>query len=270
MAGEEEQIESLKKWWSEYGKAIVTGVLVGAVSVGGWSVWQNHRNDRIERASVEYHEMIEDSAEGESDKVLARAETFFDDYPNSPYTSLASLLAARAAVHSDDTEQAKTHLQRAIEHSDDTKLPEVNTIARIQMARLQIDADDFPGALSTLDRIDSDPDSEPFRNLVIELKGDAQRLSGDIEAARRLYRSLLDEKEAEDADDDPLQREIDRRLNAKIDDLGRIAESLSSDDMVDSSSDSDDSRSSGDKTPAEGAPDEDASGDDDSASSVDG
>lgn len=257
MAGEEEQIESLKKWWSEHGKAIVAGVLVGVVSVGGWSVWQSHRNDRIERASVEYHEMIEDSAEGESDKVLARAETFFDDYPNSPYTALASLLAARAAVHSDDTEQAKAYLRRAIEHSSDDReeLPEINTIARIQMARLHIDAEDFPGALSILDRIDSDD----FRSIVIELEGDAQRLSGDIETARRSYRSLLDEQE-EDAEDDPLQREIARRLNAKIDDLGRISESLSKNDAGDPSSASDDSRPSSEETPA----------DDDSASSVDG
>ncbi|MBF2760332.1 MAG: tetratricopeptide repeat protein [Ectothiorhodospiraceae bacterium AqS1] len=254
MAGEEEQIESLKKWWSEYGKAIVTGVLVGVVSVGGWSAWQSHRSDRIERASVEYHEMIEDSAEGESDKVLARAETFFDDYQGSPYTSLASLLAARAAVHSDDTEQAKEHLQRAIEHA---LLPEIDTIARIQMARLQIDADDFPAALSTLDGIDS----EHFRSIVIELQGDARRLSGDIEGARRNYRSLLDETEDdEDAEDDPLQREIDRRLNAKIADLGRISEPPLNSDSPDSSSTADDARSSS----------EDSANDDDSASSVDG
>ncbi len=253
MAGEEEQIESLKKWWSEYGKGIAAGVVVGLVSVGGWSAWQSYRNDRAERASVEYQEMIEDIAEGENDKVLARAETFFDEYPSSPYTSLASLLAAKAAARDDDIEQARTHLQRAI---DRTVLPEVDTIARIQMARLQIDADDFPAALATLDTIGS----EHFRSIVIELRGDAQRLSGDHDAARASYRSLLDEDLDED---EALAADVSRRLNAKIDDLGRISEALSMDDS--SSGDSSSGDSSSDDSSSDDSSSDDSSSDDSSS-----
>ena len=40
---EEEQIEALKRWWSENGKSIVIGIALAGASVFGWRAWQDQQ-----------------------------------------------------------------------------------------------------------------------------------------------------------------------------------------------------------------------------------
>ena len=207
MAGEEQEVEALKKWWSENGKSLVAGLGIGLAGVVGWTSWQTWQRTQAELASVRYEQLVNDAAAGRHEQALSQAEALIDEFSDSAYAAFASLIAARAAVHANDPDQAKRHLEWVVEHAP---LPELVPIARLRLARLMIDAQDYDGALAELGRIDS----AAFHGRVKELQGDIHHARGDRSAARESYEMVL-----ADAELSPSTR---LRIRMKLDDLGEF------------------------------------------------
>ena len=207
MAGEEQELETLKKWWSENGKSLLAGLGIGLAAVVGWTSWQTWQRTQAELASVRYEQLVNDSTAGKHDQALSQAEALIDEFPDSAYASLASLLAARVAVESNDPGGARRHLEWVVEHAP---FPELVPIARIRLARLMIDAREYDAALAELDRVDS----APFDGQVRELRGDIHHARGDRDAARASYETVL-----AGADLSPSTR---MRVRMKLDDLGEL------------------------------------------------
>ena len=170
MAADEEQIEELKNWWSEKGKGVVAGVVIGLAGVIGWTSWQNHLHAQAERASLRYQQLVSDAliggaaAENDHARTLAQAEALIGEFPDSAYASFASLIAARAAVAAKAPGEARRHLQRVVEQAP---FPELIPVARLRLARLMLDAGEYDDALAELDRVGAGP----FRARVAELRG---------------------------------------------------------------------------------------------------
>ena len=137
--------------------------------------------------------------------MLSQAEALAEELPDSAYASLASLIAARAAVEANDPDRAKRHLEWVVEHA---AFPELVPVARLRLAHLMIDAREYDGALAELDRIDS----APFHRRVKELQGDVHRARGDSAAARESWETVLAGAELS-----PATR---IRVRMKLDDLG--------------------------------------------------
>ena len=207
MAADEEQVEDLKKWWSENGKGLLAGLAVGLAAVVGWSSWQTWQRTQSELASVRYELIVNNAAAGDHAQARSQAEALVGEFPDSPYASLASLFAARAAVEADDPDDAKRHLEWVVEHAP---FPELVPVARLRLARLMLDANDYDGALAELAEIDS----APFRIRVAELQGDVQRARGDHASARESYETVLA--------DESLSLPAQARIRIKLDDLGEF------------------------------------------------
>ena len=212
MAGEEEQVEQLKKWWSENGKSLVAGLGIGLAAVAGWTSWQAWQRTQAEDASARYAQLVSEAAAGRHEQALAQAVGIADEFPDSAYASLASLIAARAAVQTNAPDTAKQHLEWVVEHAS---FPELVPVARLRLARLKMDARQYDDALAELDRIDS----APFRGGVAELRGDIHRARGDHTAARDSYEGLLA--------DTALSTTTRMRVRMKLDDLGEFRHSPS-------------------------------------------
>ena len=54
---EEEQVEALKKWWRENGKAVIAGFIIGFGAIFGWREWQAHVTEEAQKASRQFQEM---------------------------------------------------------------------------------------------------------------------------------------------------------------------------------------------------------------------
>ena len=52
MESEDQQIEELKRWWSENGRSIVIGVVLGIGGVSGWVGWKHYSETTSEAASA--------------------------------------------------------------------------------------------------------------------------------------------------------------------------------------------------------------------------
>ena len=49
---DDEQVEALKNWWKENGKAVILGISLGIGSVIGWQGWDRYKISQNENASV--------------------------------------------------------------------------------------------------------------------------------------------------------------------------------------------------------------------------
>ena len=213
MAGEEEQVVALKKWWSENGKSTLAGLAVGLAAVVGWQSWQTWDRSQAELASERYEQLVADASADRHAQALSGAESLTEEFPDSAYASFASLIAARAAVQTGDPGKARRHLQWVVEHA---AFPELVPIARLRLARLMFEAREYDGALAELGRIES----APFHDRVKELQGDIHHARGDSAAARESYETVL-----ADAELSPSTRV---RVRMKLDDLGEYTSPPSS------------------------------------------
>ncbi|MBT8419325.1 MAG: tetratricopeptide repeat protein [Gammaproteobacteria bacterium] len=180
---EQEQLEALQKWWKENGRAVIFGVLLGAIAIIGWSSWQAYTIQQAEKASRHYGQLL-DSAKGNLyEKVTQKGNTLVEGFSNSGYTALASLVIAKAAFQQNDIDKAKTYLQLAM---DQETSGAVQQLARLRMARLLMDEGRWEDAITLLDE-----NAGEFSSLYEEIRGDIFLAQGEPAKARSAYDQSL-------------------------------------------------------------------------------
>ncbi|RFA30550.1 hypothetical protein CAI21_05760 [Alkalilimnicola ehrlichii] len=182
---DEEQIEAIKRWWRENGKAVVAGVILAVGGVVGWQFWDTHRENVAREASNEYLVFLEQvQADADSQTVVARGEAIVDQYGNTTYATLTSFWLAQFLAERGDYEAAEQHLRWVVQHGDSDNL---RHIARLRLGRLLLGAGEYQAALDAL-RTGSEGG---FRSQYQELRGDIYLAQGESAAAERAYRSAL-------------------------------------------------------------------------------
>ncbi len=201
---EREQIEAIKKWWAQNGKAVIIGAVLGFGSLIGWQQWQAAQQSAKETASAEYSALMIDLQQSNYEDVKARGARVLSDFKDSPYAVMTALAMAKVFVEEGDFALAKTYLQMAM---DQTVLPEYKHVARLRMGRLLLAEDNAQQALSLVEGVYT----SGFTALYDELKGDIHVALGNTDQARTAYESAMNN--AEDGVDTS-------ELQMKLDDLG--------------------------------------------------
>lgn len=202
---EEEQLEALREWWKENGRSVIAGIVLGAGALFGWKYWQDYQVEKAENASALFADVRAFGNAGEVGNALQQVETLTSDYARVPYASLATLEAAQALVEAGNIESAEKQLRWALENA---RLQEVGEVARLRLAQVLIAQGRARDALSELET----ELPAAYTGLVEELRGDAYRALGDLQAAREAYdRALLSDGSRSEY------------LQLKRDDLGRAA-----------------------------------------------
>jgi len=184
---EEEQLEALKRWWKENGKAALTGVAMGILIIIAWHLWQDYRQDRQYQAAALYESLTQAlNAKEESEKARAQAliERLRDDFSGTHYAHFATLFTAKQHTEQQDYTGARQTLERFF-----TEAPsELKDIARLRLARLSLASGEYEQGLQWLER--SDPPPAPaFTSLIEELKGDLYLALDRVEEARTAYQT---------------------------------------------------------------------------------
>ncbi len=206
---EREQIEAIKKWWKENGKAVVTGLVLGLVALVGWQQWSAYTTSARETASIEYNLMMQALEQGDSEGARQRGLRILGEYGSTPYATLAALGLARLAVESDDLAAARAHLQLVI---DTAAQEEIGHVARVRLARLMI-AEQQPGqALKLLEAAEAGG----FAALYDEIKGDAHAAMGNAAKARAAYERAISAYEEEGADTSFVKIKLDELGTAEV------------------------------------------------------
>lgn len=179
---EEQQVEAIKRFWHQYGKAILGGVVIGLTSLYGWRYFQAEQRASAEALSNSYAQLIQQ--QGNDEEWLAQAQRFIGEQGSSNYAVFAALLSAKEAVNAGDLAAASNHLSWAQQNSKDAN---VKAIAQIRLARVQRELGDFTAALNTINQ--AMPAS--FAAQQAELKGDILQASGDLAAAKTAFTQAL-------------------------------------------------------------------------------
>lgn len=179
----EEQVERLREWWKQYGKAVIAGVvmaIIAAVAVQSWRVNQREHRDA---ASAEYSQMLS-LLDSDPKQAMGVAERLAGDYDDTVYASLAALLHARLSADQGDWDAAAKQLVWVLDHGDEDGLVH---IARLRLAQVMLQQGEADKALALL----KDIDTPAFRSEYDEIRGDAYLAKGDKDKARDAYSKAL-------------------------------------------------------------------------------
>jgi len=184
-ASEQEQIDAIKKWWKENGKAVIIGAVLGFGSLIGWQQWQANVQMQRESASMEYDVMLADLENKNFQEVKDRGAHILNAYQSTSYAALSAMSLAKIYVEEGDFSAARTYLQVVI---DQDKQPQLKQVAQLRLARLLLADGDAAQALSQLKAVKVGG----FGAVVNELEGDIQVALGNRDMARAAYQRALD------------------------------------------------------------------------------
>lgn len=181
---DQEQKQLLKDWWKKYGNVILLGLLVFLVANFSWQHWQKYHEEKIERASVTYSQLLHSLELKKTEEARLFAKHLQDDFATSPYASLAAFLSAKLSIQEHNFAQAATELDWVLHHSKDANLRE---IARIREARVLLALNKPQDALQLLTEIDDNS----FMPLILEVRGDALLALQKNKEAALAYKDAL-------------------------------------------------------------------------------
>ncbi|WP_208280216.1 YfgM family protein [Massilia oculi] len=176
---EQEQLDSFKAFWSQYGNIIIWVLILALGSYAGWNYWKTHQRNKSVEASALYDELQTSLLANDNAKVQRVAGDIRAKYESSAYAPMAALAAAKTAFEANDLKTAKTHLQWAAEHGND----EYKSIANLRLAGVLLDEKAFDEALKVL----NGKFLPQFTSEVNDRKGDVLVAQNKLNEARAAY-----------------------------------------------------------------------------------
>lgn len=205
-ASEEEQVESIKKWWAENWRSIFGGVALGLAIVFGWRYWVAYQTNLGEQASIHFEQLLQALNTGNQELVGRQTQTLKNEFGSSPYAVFAALAQARAHVDQGNLKGAQSELQWALDKSRD---PGLQHIARLRLGRILLSLGDTAGAAELIRQVDAGT----FTGEYAELEGDIALARKDLEQARTAFTKALTAKPATAA-----------FIQMKLDDIAPVAQ----------------------------------------------
>lgn len=203
---EDEQVESIKKWWKENGISVISGIALGFALIFGWQGWGKYQTVQGENASILFSTLENQVAAGDSGAAVDTGKRLIGEYGDSVYASFAAMQLARLSYQQGEKDAARSHLSWAMTNAPD---PAIAAIARLRLGRLLLDMDELDKA------------AEVAVGETASMAGDFAELRGDI--ARKQGRS--DDARAAYAEAQRLGVDDSELLQMKIVDLGGVGES---------------------------------------------
>jgi predicted negative regulator of RcsB-dependent stress response len=182
---EQESIESVKAWWAQWGNAttwILLVVLVAGAAWNGWNFWQRRQ---AAEAAVLYDQVQQALAAGDKAKITRVAADMEDKFSGTAYAQMTALGAAKALYAAGDEPAAKAQLQWVVDHAKDDEFKQV---AKLRLASLLLDEKAYDAGLALL----AEPQSDAFKGVVADGRGDLLAAQGKRDDARAAYKLALE------------------------------------------------------------------------------
>ena len=199
---EQEQLDTLKAWWNQYGN-LVTWLLIIALSVyAGWTGWNYYQRNQAMQASQLYDELQKAVAAKDQAKVQRAATDMQDKFGRTAYAQMSALAAAKTAFDAGDLKTAKAQLQWAIDNGNDA---EYKAIAKIRLAGILLDEKAYDEGLKLL----SGDFPAAFAGLVADRKGDILIAQEKVAEARAAYQVALEKTDQNNPGRQLIQLKLD-------------------------------------------------------------
>ena len=200
---EQERLDELKAWWKRWGTLLMFGLAVAIAAAAGWRYWQNHMMTQTLEAATVYEKLTQSLASNDSKAALEAGSMLIDRYKGTAYAPRAALLLAKLNVSNKDMKSAQAQLEWAVANS---KEPAVKDLARLRLAGVQLDQQQYEAAQKTL----SSAHSDAFASRFDDMKGDVLLAQGKKPEARTAYQAAFGKM----TKDNPYRNIIELKMDA--------------------------------------------------------
>lgn len=178
---DDDRVRALSTWWESNGTTLVVGLVLMIAAVIGWRWYNDHTQAREEAASATYQQYVEARQRGaKSVELDAPLATLDSEFQHTGYRIFTLFYRAFDAATAEDYPKATQYLETAVKDAADDRLRD---IARLRLARLQLQSGNADAALATLATVGG----AGFRSYVAELKGDILMGQHKPDEAREAY-----------------------------------------------------------------------------------
>ena len=207
---EKEQLEEIRAWWTENGRYIITGLVLGIAIIFGWNQWQSSiATSQIESSNL-FEEVMAAVASGDADAAEATANDLYENYDQTVYPGQTRLAMARLYMDKGRDQDAADVLRELIDPDDASGMQLVGRLRLAKILLYQNKPDEVVDILK--DRVDGG-----FAARYSEMLGDAYAAQGNYAEAQAAYEGAQREL--------PALRTIDANLiQLKLNDLPDLAE----------------------------------------------
>lgn len=168
---EQEQLDSLKHFWKQYGDLITWGLIALLAVYAGWNGWQYWQSSRATQASALYEEVERIAASGDAERLDRALADMKDKFGSSVQAQQAGLLAAKVHATAGRGDAAQAALRWVAEEAGDEGY---RALARLRLAGLLLDAQKHDEALQQL----AGTFPAEFAALVADRRGDVYLSQG--------------------------------------------------------------------------------------------
>jgi len=181
---EEQQVEAIKKWWSENYKMVVFLTIIGLGSIVAVQQWKQNQTVGAQTASMEYDHILQVVKENKDESISQQVEIMLNEYPDYTYADLSAMLEAKQMIEAGKLAEAEEKFQWVITNS---KAQNLQHISRIRLATLLSAQDKNEEALKLLN-----VEKGSFTASYLEVKGDILVALNRINEARSAYDQALE------------------------------------------------------------------------------
>lgn len=183
---EDEQLESIKKWWGKYGTVITLCISLVLLTVAGFKYMHWHQEKLMQQASITYENMMNEFSNHRNKAVRSYANQLIKNYDHTVYSDVAHMTLAKIYMSKDKLDTAKDELQVV---ANTSKMTALKQIAKIRIARILAADKSYAAALNELSVIVDNA----YLPVINELKGDIYSAKGEYKEAISAYRLAIDE-----------------------------------------------------------------------------
>ena len=207
---EKEQLQEMRAWWSENGRYVITGVVLGVAIIFGWNQWRSsNQTSRIEASNL-FEEVMSAVGDGDTDTAEAAAGNIYDNHEQTVYPDQARLAMARLYMDKGRDQDAADVLRELIVVGDET---EIQLVGRLRLAKVLL----YQNKPDEVVEILKDRGESGFSARYSEVLGDAYAAQGNFAEAQTAYLAVLTEN--------PAMRTVDNTLvQLKLNDLPDLDE----------------------------------------------
>lgn len=187
---DQEQLESLKAFWKQYGNLITWVLILALGAFAAWNGWNWWQRDQGAKAGAMYEELDRAVAAGDADKAARVFADLKDRYPRTAFAQQGGLAAAKLQFDKGQVDAAKASLTWVATNAGED---EYRTVARMRLAAVLAEAKQYDEALKQLD----EAKAPSFEALVADRRGDVLLAQGKTEQARVAFQTAwaaMDEK----------------------------------------------------------------------------
>ena len=180
---EQEQLASLKAFWSKYGNVLTWVVIIALASYAGYNYWNAHIRAQSTEASGLYDEMLVSVQARDNTKAQRIATDIKTRYTKTAYAEMAAMAAAKTAFDANDLKTAKAQLQWVVDNGDEA----FQALARVRLAGVLLDEKAYDAALKQVAEVKD----VKYAGLAADRKGDILAAQNKLPEARTAYLAAL-------------------------------------------------------------------------------